>query len=82
MKNYDDNIYDHGKLIFHEYLICKYNGEKRRHYVFLFKRLLVLTDRTEAKEANAKPTYTYRLEIPVSSFVLHCKDAGEISRTD
>ncbi|XP_075153314.1 rho guanine nucleotide exchange factor 25-like [Haematobia irritans] len=68
MKNYEDNIYDHGKLIFHQYLTCKYEGKTKRHYVILFKRLLMFTDKQEGR--NGIPTYTFRLQIPMNKLIL------------
>uniref|UniRef100_A0A1I8Q1G8 DH domain-containing protein n=1 Tax=Stomoxys calcitrans TaxID=35570 RepID=A0A1I8Q1G8_STOCA len=70
MKNYEDNIYEHGKLIFHNYLTCKYEGKTRRHYVILFKRLLVFADKQETRDKNAMPSYTYRLQIPMNKLIL------------
>ncbi|XP_073822359.1 rho guanine nucleotide exchange factor 25-like [Musca autumnalis] len=71
MKNFNGDIYDHGKLLFQEYLHCKYDGKKRLHYVFLFTRLLVFTDRQNSKEKDGIPSYTCCLQIPMNK--LHMK---------
>ncbi|XP_073826598.1 rho guanine nucleotide exchange factor 25-like [Musca autumnalis] len=79
MKNFKGDIYDHGKLLFHEYLHCKYDGKKRRHYVFLFTRLLVFTDRKKPKDKNGTPCYEYCLQIPMNKVQMQVLSKREFS---
>ncbi|XP_011293333.1 rho guanine nucleotide exchange factor 25-like [Musca domestica] len=70
MKNYEGDIYDNGKLLYHEYLYCEYGGKIHLHYVFLFHRLMVFTDKVKSKDKNGMPCYTFCLEIPMNRIVV------------
>ncbi|XP_075153313.1 rho guanine nucleotide exchange factor 25-like [Haematobia irritans] len=66
IRNFDGFISDQGQLIFHNNLLCKYNEKKMRYYVFLFKRLLIFTERHGSKCQFSLTTYNYKMSIPMN----------------
>ncbi|XP_023308585.2 rho guanine nucleotide exchange factor 25-like [Lucilia cuprina] len=72
IQNFDGIISDQGKLLHRGYLLCNYDGKKRKSYVFLFKRLILFTKKPETKgnRRYSIDTYNTCLQIPMNKLEL------------
>ncbi|XP_073826597.1 rho guanine nucleotide exchange factor 25-like [Musca autumnalis] len=75
--NYPGDITEQGKLIHHDFLNCKYKKKSVRLYVFLFKRILLFTEKT--KSANV---YSYKMQIPTNKFKIEKGNPFTITSTE
>uniref|UniRef100_A0A1I8NY64 DH domain-containing protein n=1 Tax=Stomoxys calcitrans TaxID=35570 RepID=A0A1I8NY64_STOCA len=66
INNFHGDISDQGKLVYHNFLTCKYKEKKTRYYVFLFTRIIIFTKKIDPKRKYSSATYNYKLEMPMN----------------